>query len=81
MKFVKITNGMIADFDQAWRHADNVPEKMRAPGDRRRAGLAAVAPAIIEAALREALDAARGAGGWFSAEVVERVMRNWGIEP
>jgi hypothetical protein len=45
---------MIADYSAAWNHADVAQN--REPGDRRRAGLTAVAPQIIDFVLRRIAD-------------------------
>ncbi len=51
MKNIDITDGMIADYSAGWNMANGMQD--REPGDRRRAGLTAVAPQIIEAVLRD----------------------------
>jgi hypothetical protein len=56
MKNIEITDSMIADYSAGWNHANNAPESQREPGDRRRAGLTAVVPEIIDFVLRRVAD-------------------------
>ena len=70
----EITDSMIADYDSAWRRADEMPD--REPGDRRRAGLSAVAPAIVAEVLAETVRQ-----GALSSEDIEEIAYDaWGID-
>ncbi len=70
----EITDSMIADYDSAWREADRMPG--REPGDRRRAGLSAVAPAIVAEVMRKMVNV-----GALTNEDVETIAYSeWGID-
>ncbi len=74
-KEFEITDSLIADYQAAWDHADRMPG--REPGDRRRAGLAAVAPIIIESVLRKLAD---GIGSETAGVVGDFAYEKYGID-
>ncbi len=73
-KEFEITDSLIADYQAAWDHADRMPG--REPGDRRRAGLAAVAPIIVAEVMAEMVRV--GALGYGDIETI--AYDAWGIE-
>jgi hypothetical protein len=78
MKNIDITDSMIADYTAAWNHADAAQD--REPGDRRRAGLTAVAPAIAEIVLRRLMDKGGLCFECSKQDVRDFAMEEFGIE-